>query len=88
MSRRALSLLVVVVCLAVLIPMDAAAQCAMCRTALENSAEGKAIAGSFRLGILFLLAAPYVIFGTVGFMIFRAHRRKAAERANRDLYIQ
>jgi hypothetical protein len=65
---------------------DGAAQCAMCRTALENSAEGQAIAGSFRYGILLLLAAPYLIFGTVAFMVFRAYRKKSAQRS-RDLYI-
>jgi hypothetical protein len=40
-------------------------QCAMCRTALESSPEGQAIAEGFRHGILFLLAAPYAIVGAV-----------------------
>lgn len=86
MANRAILVLSLLACI-ILIPFDAAAQCAMCRTALENSAEGQAIAGSFRYGILMLLAAPYLIFGTVGIVIFRAYRKKAAERANRDLYI-
>ena len=29
-------------------------QCAMCRTALENSPEGQAVAEGFRYGIIFL----------------------------------
>jgi hypothetical protein len=51
-------------------------QCAMCRTALENSPEGQAVAEGFRYGILFLLAAPYAILGGVGFGLFRAFRKK------------
>jgi hypothetical protein len=85
LANRALLVLLVAACVA-LIPQDGAAQCAMCRTALENSAEGQAVAGSFRHGILLLLAAPYLIFATVGFVIFRAYRKKAAQRS-RDLYI-
>ena len=61
-------------------------QCAMCRTALEQSEEGRAMAGSFRYGILLLLAAPYLIFGTVGAVVFRAYRKKAAQANERVLY--
>jgi len=50
-------------------------QCAMCRTALENSPEGQAIAEGFRYGIVFLLAVPYAIAGSVGFGLFRAYRK-------------
>jgi hypothetical protein len=48
----------------------------MCRTALESSAEGQAIAGGFRKGIVVLLAAPYAIFGTISFAVYRAYRKK------------
>jgi hypothetical protein len=48
----------------------------MCRTALESSAEGQAIAGGFRRGIIQLLAAPYAIFGTLSFAVYRAYRKK------------
>jgi hypothetical protein len=61
-------------------------QCAMCRTALEQSEEGKAMAGSFRYGILLLLAAPYVIGATVGIALFRAYRKKAARSREPLLY--
>lgn len=52
------------------------AQCAMCRTALESSVEGRALAGGFRKGIVLLLAAPYAIFGTISYLVFRAYRKK------------
>jgi hypothetical protein len=58
-------------------PLEAWSQCAMCVTALQNSAEGKLIAESFGIGILFLLAVPYVIFGAFGYTVYRAYRRKS-----------
>jgi hypothetical protein len=63
--------------LLMLISSQGWAQCAMCVTALQNSAEGKVIAESFGNGILFLLAIPYVIFGTIAYTIYRAYKRKA-----------
>jgi hypothetical protein len=53
-------------------------QCVMCATALGSSPEGRALAGSFRYGILFLLVIPYLIVGTIGYAIFRACRKQAA----------
>ena len=49
--------------------------CAMCKTALEQSPEGQAVAKSFDYGILFLMGVPYAMFGTAGFVAFRAYRR-------------
>ena len=51
-------------------------QCAMCRTALENSVEGQAIAEGFRYGIVFLLAVPYAIIGSITFGVFTAFRKR------------
>lgn len=53
---------------------DALAQCAMCRTALESSAEGQLAAASFNHGILFLLAAPFLIVALIAVAMFRARR--------------
>ena len=41
----------------------AMAQCAMCRTALEQ--ENGQLAGGFNRAILFLLGAPYLVFGSL-----------------------
>lgn len=58
---------------ALLIRSDTAlAQCAMCRTALLNSPEGQIIAAGFNRGILFLFAAPFLVAGTIAFLIFRS----------------
>jgi hypothetical protein len=57
------------------------AQCIMCSTALASSPEGQALAGSFRYGIGVLLVAPYIIVGSIGYAIFRAYRKKTANRS-------
>jgi len=57
------------------------AQCIMCSTALASSPEGQALAGSFRYGIGVLLVAPYIILGSIGYAVFRAYRKKAANRS-------
>ncbi|MFQ5789271.1 MAG: hypothetical protein ACE5JI_02230 [Acidobacteriota bacterium] len=53
-----------------------AAQCAMCRSALLSSPEGQAMAAGFNQGILFLLAAPFLIVVAVGVAIGRAQRHR------------
>ena len=55
----------------------ASAQCAMCRRALQ-SPEGQHMIGAFRSGILFLLAAPFTVFGTVATLAVRRLRRTRA----------
>jgi hypothetical protein len=50
--------------------------CAMCRTALESSPEGRVLASSFAHGILMMMFLPYAIIGTAGFVIYRAYRKK------------
>ena len=56
-------------------PDAALAQCAMCRTALEQNTE---VAAGFNRAILFLLAMPYTVFGGIaGYVLFTRHRRKS-----------
>jgi len=51
----------------VLFAIDAEAQCAMCKAAAESNLESdpKSIARGLNKGILFLMAAPYVIVGFI-----------------------
>ena len=55
--------------------------CSMCRFALESSAEGKVLAASLAHGILLLLFLPYIIFGAVSFIVYRAYRKKSKRSA-------
>ena len=74
LKRVSLALLLIAVIL--VLETSAWAQgCSICRAALANSPEGRVLAGSFRRGIIILMAVPYGIFGTIGYALFRAHRR-------------
>jgi protoheme IX farnesyltransferase len=50
------------------------AQCAMCKEALVRSEEGRRLVAGLNNGILFLLAVPFLIVGTVLVKFFRAYR--------------
>lgn len=52
------------------------AQCAMCRMAPESNLSGGGSAGrGLNAGILYMLAAPYLIVGTIGFIWWRNQRK-------------
>ena len=72
-GRPLLVSLVAVVVLATALP--AAAQCAMCRRALQ-SPEGQQLIGAFRSGILLLLAAPFAVFGIVATLAVKRLSRR------------
>ena len=58
--------------------------CAMCRAALENSAEGRLVANSFAHGILLMLILPYVLLGAFGAVLYRAYRKKSKQQRQQD----
>jgi hypothetical protein len=78
MSWRAVVLLAVAGCLAATGP--AAAQCAMCKAVLEGAVEGRRIAEGLNKGILLMLAAPYLIFGSFLLLVFRRRLLDSAAR--------
>jgi hypothetical protein len=54
--------------------VSAAAQCAMCRTAL-GGLDAK-LSAAFQSGVLFLFAAPFTVFGAVAFLAVRDAKRR------------
>ena len=56
------------------------AQCAMCQTALTNSAEGRGMGQEFNRAILVMLFAPYAVFTVVGTVLLRHRIRAAVQR--------
>ena len=70
--------LVVVLCLA---GVDAQAQCAMCRSSVESSHSDhnklSRFGSGLNKGILYLMAIPYILGGTVGYLWYRNSRKKA-----------
>lgn len=55
----------------------ASAQCAMCTTTVEsNNKSGATTTKGLNSGIMYLLAAPYLAVGIVGFVWYKKFRRK------------
>ena len=59
--------------------MQSAAQCAMCKTTLENniSQGNPGIAAGINFGILYLLFTPYLAIATIAFFWYRASKRNS-----------
>jgi hypothetical protein len=57
----------------------ALAQCAMCRTTLENNVSNgnPGIAAGINFGILYLFFAPYLAVAAIAYFWFRTSRRNA-----------
>jgi hypothetical protein len=69
--RKALALAVLAMLFAGAAAPLASAQCVMCKTALTDSPEGRAINQTFNRAILLMLVAPYAIVGTLIATVFR-----------------
>lgn len=56
---------------------DMQAQCPMCKMSAESNLKGGGSAGKgLNAGILYMLALPYTLVGTLGFIWWRNNRRK------------
>jgi len=59
------------------------AQCAMCRTSLENNisnGEG-GIASTINFGILYLFVTPYLLVGVVAYFWYKNSRKNVSEKS-------
>ena len=74
--------LIILVALLLLTQIDAVAQCAMCRTTVESTiSNGRSnIATGLNTGILYLLAAPYLIVAAIAFLWFRQSKQEQQAR--------
>jgi hypothetical protein len=55
--------------------LPVSAQCAMCKTVLEGSSEGRRIASNLNHAILLMFFAPYLVFGSFVALVFRGRIR-------------
>jgi len=56
---------------------DASAQCPMCKMSAEsNLKNGGSTGKGLNAGIIYMLALPYTLVGTIGFIWWRNNRRK------------
>ncbi|MBT8220577.1 MAG: hypothetical protein KJP00_12180 [Bacteroidia bacterium] len=75
MTKKILVTLLLLI-ITVVLSSDLMAQCPMCRMSLESNLENGGTAGAgINKGILYMLAAPYLIVATIGFMWYRHNRR-------------
>lgn len=60
-----------------LVSVDTSAQCPMCRMSAENNLKEGGTAGKgLNKGILYMLAMPYLIVGTIGVMWYRNRKKE------------
>jgi hypothetical protein len=50
---------------------EADAQCVMCKAVAEDSAAEGAVGRGINQGILYIMAVPYILLGTIGYLIFK-----------------
>lgn len=56
---------------------DAGAQCSMCKAVAESNSEGGgAMAVGLNNGILYLMAFPYILIGTIAFFWYRNRKNQ------------
>lgn len=62
------------------VPAISIAQCAMCRTQLENNVSNGdvGIAAGINTGILYLLSMPYLIVLVLGYFWYKTSRKNAS----------
>ena len=51
------------------------AQCSMCRAVLESGADAK-MAEQLNDGIVYLMVMPYLLVGTIGYIVYRKFYKK------------
>jgi hypothetical protein len=66
---------------------SADAQCAMCRTTLENNVSNGniGIAAGINFGILYLFAAPYLVISLIAFFWYRTSKRTSQNESKGSL---
>jgi hypothetical protein len=64
----------------VCVGMEVLAQCPMCRMSAESNLKNGGTAGrGLNRGILYMLAMPYVIVATIGYIWWRNNKRRNTE---------
>ncbi len=84
MKKTLTAVLPLLLALLLLAPLAGQAQCTLCKTNVEASRsekDGYDISG-LNKGILYMMAAPYVMGGLVGLFWYRNVRRKRQQPAN------
>lgn len=67
------------------IRVGAFAQCSMCRASVENNVSNgdTSIGAGLNSGILYLVVMPYLMAGIIGYLWYRASKKKKAKLQSR-----
>lgn len=77
MKYKSAMILLLIVCCYVIGIGEAIGQCPMCRMSAESNLQGGGSAGKgLNTGILYMLAAPYVLVGTIGYLWWRSKKKE------------
>ena len=69
--------IITIITSALFIQTEAVAQCPMCKISAESNLKNGGTAGKgLNAGIFYMLALPYTLVGTIGFIWWRNNRRK------------
>lgn len=80
MKKRILSILSLFLLLSLSTPTMLPAQCPMCKIGAESNLKNGGSAGKgLNTGILYMLALPYVLVGTIGYLWWRNRKRDIDE---------
>jgi hypothetical protein len=76
-SIRQYMVIVTLVFAGVISTVDSSAQCPMCKMSAESNLKNGGTAGrGLNTGILYMLALPYTLLGTFGYIWWKNNRRK------------
>jgi preprotein translocase subunit SecY len=72
--------IIVLFALSFLFSLGVSAQCAMCRASVENNVSNgdTSIGAGLNNGILYLVVMPYLMAGIIGYLWYRASKKKKA----------
>jgi len=82
---RYLSILALVLSFQMVQPVETNAQCPMCRMSAESNLKNGGTEGKgLNTGILYMLATPYLLVGTIGFLWWRNRRKEEEDREEEE----
>jgi preprotein translocase subunit SecY len=72
--------IIVLFAMSFLVSLGSSAQCAMCRASVENNVSNgdASIGAGLNNGILYLVVMPYLMAGIIGYLWYRASKKKKA----------
>ena len=84
MKMKSKIFLIILLLVFTIISNDTLAQCAMCKSNLEMAREGGGtnVGNTLNMGILYLLALPYLVAAVFGFIYYRNYKLKKAKISN------